>query len=165
MRKKKNRLDEMQEQKLLIIEHNGCWLAFWGLLAAMLVQLFVYGREEAAGRIIGEWIVFMCLAVYIVIDCLRNGIWDRRIGPTPKASACYSAAAGIAVGVIYFVVTYQRYHAFAGSIGTALYMGALAFAICFVSMSILAAWYVRREKRIENAEEKEERNPDSERNE
>ena len=32
---KKNNLDEMQEQELLKIEHNGCWLAFWGLLAVM----------------------------------------------------------------------------------------------------------------------------------
>ena len=29
---KKSNLDEMQEQELLKIEHNGCWLAFWGLL-------------------------------------------------------------------------------------------------------------------------------------
>ena len=31
----KNRLDEMQEQKMLQTEHNACWLAFWGLLAAL----------------------------------------------------------------------------------------------------------------------------------
>lgn len=36
---KKNNLDEMQEQELLKIEHNGCWLAFWGLLAVMAVQM------------------------------------------------------------------------------------------------------------------------------
>ena len=29
---KKSNLDEIQEQELLKIEHNGCWLAFWGLL-------------------------------------------------------------------------------------------------------------------------------------
>ncbi|MCM1146003.1 MAG: hypothetical protein NC321_01840 [Clostridium sp.] len=162
MKNHKNRLDEMQEQKLLHIEHNGCWLAFWGMLAAMLVQLFVYGREEAADRIIGEWIVFMCLAVYIVVDCLRNGIWDRKSAPTPKANAYYSLAAGIAVGVIYLVVTYQKYHVFAGSIATAVFMGGMAFAICFVGMTLLAAWHVRRENRIENAEEKEERNPNDE---
>ena len=36
---KKSRLDEMQEQKMLQIEHNGCWLAFIGLFAVILVQL------------------------------------------------------------------------------------------------------------------------------
>ena len=35
---KKSNLDEMQEQALLRIEHTGCCLVFWGLLAAMAVQ-------------------------------------------------------------------------------------------------------------------------------
>ena len=33
---KKNNLDERQEQIMLKIEHNGFWIAFWMLLAAML---------------------------------------------------------------------------------------------------------------------------------
>ena len=31
MKKTKSNLDELQELKLLKIEHNGCWLAFWGI--------------------------------------------------------------------------------------------------------------------------------------
>lgn len=31
MKKMTNKLDEMQEQKLLHIERNGCWFAFWAL--------------------------------------------------------------------------------------------------------------------------------------
>ena len=44
---KKNNLDEMQEQELLKIEHNGCCLAFWGLLVVMAVQMVmrVPGRQ------------------------------------------------------------------------------------------------------------------------
>ena len=30
MRRKKSNLDEMQEQELLKVEHNGCWIVFWG---------------------------------------------------------------------------------------------------------------------------------------
>ncbi len=38
---KKNNLDERQEQTLLRIEHNGCWLSFWGLMiAAGVVAVF-----------------------------------------------------------------------------------------------------------------------------
>ena len=55
--KMKNNLDEMQEQELLKIEHNGCWLAFWGLLVTMIVELFVFGSEEIGRIIIGAWIV------------------------------------------------------------------------------------------------------------
>ena len=39
---KKNNLDEMQEQELLKIEHNGCWLAFWGMLAVMAIMIWGY---------------------------------------------------------------------------------------------------------------------------
>ena len=31
IRKMKSNLDERQELKLLKIEHNGCWIAFWGI--------------------------------------------------------------------------------------------------------------------------------------
>lgn len=33
---RRNRLDERQEQKMLQIEHNGCWIAFWGLAISLL---------------------------------------------------------------------------------------------------------------------------------
>ena len=48
--KRKNNLDERQEQMLLQVEHRGCWLAFWGLLIALMVQ-FIMGRDhENFGR-------------------------------------------------------------------------------------------------------------------
>ena len=42
---KKNNLDERQEQTLLHIEKNGCWIAFWGLLAALMIQMISYAGE------------------------------------------------------------------------------------------------------------------------
>lgn len=78
MKRLKNNLDEMQEQKLLKIEHNGMWFAFWGLLIAIIVQLFI-GEGDTFRNIAGEWIVFMCLCIYIFIDCMRNNIWDRKL--------------------------------------------------------------------------------------
>lgn len=38
MKLRKSNLDEQQERKLLEIESRGCWLAFWGLLLALLVD-------------------------------------------------------------------------------------------------------------------------------
>ena len=49
---KKNQLDEMQEQKLLHIERNGCWFCFWSLLAAILIQMAVC--EDVATAMLGE---------------------------------------------------------------------------------------------------------------
>ena len=82
---KKNNLDERQEQKLLQIEHNGCWMAFWMLLASLFVQEMIFGIGEWK-YVAGEWIVFMCLALYLCISCIKNGIWDRRLAPDGKTN-------------------------------------------------------------------------------
>ena len=51
MKQWKNNLDERQEQALEKIEGKGCWLAFWGLLIALMVQVIAFGPDiGAAGR-------------------------------------------------------------------------------------------------------------------
>ena len=67
--KKLNQLDEMQEQELLKIEHNGCWLAFWMLLAAVIVQSIFFNADLR--MLAGEWIIFMVLAFYLAGACIR----------------------------------------------------------------------------------------------
>lgn len=151
MRERKNRLDEMQEQKLLQIEHNGCWLAFWGLLIALFVQIFVYGREF--DRIAGEWAVFMCLAVYIVAGCFRNGIWDRRVAPVPSANLKTSLITGCVCGMIFFVLKYREYHMVLGAAASGAFIGGFIFAACFIGLSVLSHFYRERTERLENAEE------------
>lgn len=47
MRRKKSNLDEMQEQELLKVEYNGCWIAFWGLLAAIIIQSILLEAKTA----------------------------------------------------------------------------------------------------------------------
>lgn len=150
-KKQKNRLDEMQEQKLLQIEHNGCWLAFWGLIIAIFVQLFVYGQE--GGKIIrGEWIVFMCLAVYIVVGCLKHGIWDRSFSPTPKTNLIWSMVAGIVGGVIRAAITYRDYHMIVGAIAAGIFIFFIIFASCFIGLTICAALYHKKVDKLENEE-------------
>ncbi len=78
-----NNLDEMQEQKLLHIEHNMAWLAFFGLVIAILGQILVMG-VEGVRYLLGEIAVFMVICIYLVVDCIRNGIWDRKIRPNDK---------------------------------------------------------------------------------
>ena len=96
---KKNQLDEMQEQKLLHIEKNGFWFAFWALGISIIVQMILF-KGEAASHIAGEWLVFMCMCVYQVAACLRAGIWDRRLKPDAKTNAIISVIAGLATAVI-----------------------------------------------------------------
>ena len=86
-----NRLDEMQEQKLLKIEHVGVWIAFWGLFAAIVIQM-ITGGAGALLQIAGEITVFMLLAFYLLVACIKNGIWDRKLVPSLKTHLLISLA-------------------------------------------------------------------------
>lgn len=151
-----NKLDEMQEQKMLKIEHNGCWVAFWGLLAVLIIQLIIYGYGGDSWRYMaGEWIVFMCLALYMTIDCLRNGVWDRRLSPTPTVNACASAVAGVAVCAMNFAASYRNYHMLVGAVATGFFMGIMAFVLCFGALTCCTSLYRKRVKRLEQEGEEE----------
>ena len=82
--KRKNNLDEMQEQKLLHIESKGYWLAFWGLGVSLIIQLIFYGPTNDWRYMAAEWIVFMAIALYMVAGCIKEGIWDRKLRPSFK---------------------------------------------------------------------------------
>ena len=83
---KKNRLDEMQEQTMRKIESHGFWLLWGSLLAAWIVQTVLGAADKAAG----EWVVFMIGCIYMVVACLRNGLWDRHLSDKAPANAVYS---------------------------------------------------------------------------
>lgn len=153
MKKKvRNNLDEMQEQKMLKIEHNACWLAFWGLLAVCAVQAFIYEREDVRyiRYITGEWLVFLCMALYISIDCARNGIWDRKLAPTPAVNGWGSLIAGIAVAIFNSVISYKQYGALAGSVATGVFMGTLTAGVCFLALTGMTYIYKKRLKKLES---------------
>ena len=142
---KKNNLDEMQEQELLKIEHNGCWLAFWGLLAVMAVQMVmrVPGRQ-----MLGEWIVFMVLALYLVIACLRKGIWDRHLKANRKTNLIVSLLAAVATGILVtlcnpYLSEPLDYVLVAGI------SGGFTFLLCFAALSISMKLYKKRREKLE----------------
>lgn len=147
-KKTRNNLDEMQEQKMLKIEHNACWLAFWGLLAVCAVQALIYEREDFR-YITGEWLVLLCMGLYISIDCARNGIWDRKLAPTPAVNGWGSLIAGIAVAVFNFVISYKQYGALAGAVAAGVFMGTLTAGICFLALTGMTYIYKKRVKKLE----------------
>ena len=93
IRKMKSNLDERQELKLLKIEHNGCWIAFWGLLIVMAIQMIV--GNDSIKNLAGEGAVLMSLAFYLLVACIRNGIWDRRLKPNFKTNVIVSSIAAV----------------------------------------------------------------------
>lgn len=150
--KMKNNLDEMQEIKLRGIERNGCWFAFWALLIVMCVQLVFGGTVK---QMAGEWIVFMCLALYLGIACMRAGIWDRHIPATPLANLACSLIAGIVVWMLnIFVMMHNGFQdRLAGAAIAAGFVGLFTFVLCFVVLSVCTAWYKKRVKKLEEEPE------------
>ncbi len=146
---KKSNLDEMQEQELLKIEHNGCWIAFWGLLAALVIQTIAFGNTDIR-KLAGESAVFMVLVVYLTIECVRRGIWDRRIPMNTKTNALISAIAALAFGVYSAVMIYRMYQKPAGTTATALIITVITFCLCFAGLMIAMK---KTEKRIKQLEE------------
>lgn len=151
MKKNKSNLDERQELKLLKIEHNGCWFAFWGLLAVMLVQLLL-GNNDAK-NLAGEWIVFMSLCVYLLTACIKNGIWDRRLKPTLKTNTIANLIAGILTGIAWFIISYRNYHKFAGAVATGSIMFLCVGGLCFAGLTVFSGVYKKRVKKLEEESE------------
>ncbi|MGM9614305.1 MAG: DUF6773 family protein [Oscillospiraceae bacterium] len=145
---KKSNLDERQEQALLKIEHNACWLAFWGLLAVMLVELIFFGFDlKAVG---GEWLVFLVVALYLFADCMKNGIWDRKLQPNLKTNFLVSLTAGVVCGL---VVTLVSLRSWPGSPLLSVVSGAVSavfvLGVCLISLQLSAASIKKRQAKME----------------
>lgn len=152
MKKRVNKLDEMQEQKLLHIEKKGCWFAFWGLLASMFIQLAIYGPGEFR-YVAGEWIVFMCLALYMTIVTIKNGIWDRKLDPNPKTNLIVSLIASVLSGLVFTLISYINYRAIEAAIATFVVVLIMIFAMTMIGLSISTSIYKKRLDKMEKEEE------------
>lgn len=146
--KKKNKLDEMQEQKLLHIEKNGCWFVFVALLASMFIQMAIFGAD-CMKEIAGEWIIFMLLACYLVIECIRNGIWDRRLEPNPKTNLLVSIVSAVVFGAVFAVVNYVNYRDVRTLCITFMIMAVVLFIGIYFALLAAAKLYKKRVRDIE----------------
>lgn len=97
---KKSNLDEMQEQTLLRIEHYACWTAYWCLCISIIVQVLMGAYLD---HILGEVFSLAVSSLYMLFACLRHGIWDRKLKPTFKANLLCSLAAGVFMGIVFWV--------------------------------------------------------------
>lgn len=147
-------LDERQEQALLQVEHKGCWIAFWGLLAAMAIQMVMYGFDLKA--IAGEWIVFMVLSVYLASACLKEGIWDRHFKADPKTNLIVSLFAALVFGGVMLIVYRLRFFAdMKIALICAAVSASMVFVLCFAALSIAARSYKKKIQELEKEPEEE----------
>lgn len=152
--KKKSDLDEMQEQKLLEIEHNGCWIAFWGLAVAMVIQMIL--GDNSVKQIIGESCVLMIMSLYIVVACIKNGIWARNLKANNKTNIMESLIAGAVLGLIFFATSYINYHKLTGSIVTFICIMISTTILCFIALTFSASLYKRQKRKIEDEPDEDE---------
>ena len=154
MKKMKNNLDEMQEQELLKIEHNGCWLAFWLLLAAMIIQSIAFGSLDFK-TVAGEWVVFMLANLYVMIGCMRAGIWDRRLRADARTNLVISLVAGLVMATIWFFVIERRGGNVRISLVGAAFTFVLVAVLCFAALQLSASVMKKRQAKL-NAEPEDE---------
>lgn len=154
MKKCKSNLDEMQEQKLLKVEHTACWIGFFGLLAAIYAQMAIGNSGiEAIG---GEAVVMLVMGVYIVAGCIRNGIWDRKLEPTPKSNLGVSLLAGLVFGGFWGILSYVRYHKLLGSLATFAVAFIMVVAVSMLILTAMSDVYNRKKRRMDAEADAEE---------
>ncbi len=145
--KRISKLDEMQEMELLKIEHRGCWLAFWMLLASLIIQNFIFNTDYKT--LAGEWIIFMVLCFYLAISCVRKGIWDRTRKMSTKANLIYSFIPSLILGVLWAVKIYRDYQKPLGSIAACIMITGTTFVLCFIALSLAMRETAKRQAKME----------------
>ena len=150
----KNQLDEMQEHTMLTIESRGFWLIWSLLLVVLLVEgLLDFTMREMAGT----WAVFMISCVYIVVACLRAGLWSRNIKATIGANLVGSLISGVVIGVFTFI----KMSAYDAPLSIMLVIAGIAagitFVLALVVLQLCSAAYKKRHEQLENEFEKEEK--------
>ena len=150
----KNQLDEMQERTMLTIESRGFWLV-WSLLLVVLLVEGVLGFT--AREMAGTWGVFMIGCAYIVVACLRAGLWSRNIKATIGANLVSSLIAGVVIGAFTFI----KMSAYDAPLSILLVSAGIAagitFVLALVVLQLCSAAYKKRHEQLENEFEKEEK--------
>ncbi len=149
---KKSNLDEMQEQQLLKIEHNGYWFCFTGLLVAIAVQTIL---SDDWKTVAGEWVVFMLANLYVMVGCMRAGIWDRRLRADAKTNLVISLVAGLVMATIWFFVIERRSGNVRISLVGAAFTFVLVAVLCFAALQLSASVMKKRQAKL-NAEPEDE---------
>lgn len=136
---KKNQLDEMQEQTMRGIEARGFWLVWAGLFLAILVQI---GLRTPSSQWVGEFVVFMAGCIYTMIECIRNGLWDRHISANTPTNVLGSLFAGVVVSVVIGLTN--------GIWLWAIISGIITAVLCFVLLQVCMHTAEKRRHELDN---------------
>lgn len=144
--KKQNNLDEMQEQKLLHIEHTCCWLAIWCLVAAITIQGLMGCYLD---HILGEIVCLFLLCVHMVTACLKQGIWDRKLVPNWKNNILCALCASLFIGFFTYFQLLGKLEQPQYLLPICLIAMAFVFVLSLVALGLCTAIYRKRHKELE----------------
>ena len=147
-----NRLDEMQDQKLLKLEEAGFWILFWALSLAILVQLLTGGSFR---QIAGELIVLAIGSIWLAVTTLKNGIWTRESTPTRKGSALASIIPAVLIGAIHVFKLNMKDGLQPRSLLITAGISAAVYALCFGILELFRAAYNKRRSALDNIPDEE----------
>jgi len=156
MKKNRTIADERQRMELLAVEHKGFWVMFYGLVAAILLQVIFFAPDVK--RIIGEGIVLFMGSAVLTVGCLRRGLWDYNA--TTPTRRTYLIGAGIAAGLIILGLLVVRLVK-----GNPIHIPSLAilsvvgFAVTYVILALMGRAVLRRRKALEEAVDDQDRAP------
>lgn len=156
MKHRKNNLDEMQEQKLLHIEKNCFWFLYIMLAAVILIQLLM---GKTRGELTGELSCFLAVSLVMVVSCIRNGVWDRRLKADAGTNLRLSLAAAVAVAVFNLIFCYVNSYIKYGLSQVLLIMAfpaVLTFLCTLLLLSVSSSLYKKRARRLEEDSEDQE---------
>lgn len=147
----KMKIDERQQADLRRVESYGYWIAFWLLLAAVLIQSVIL--QKPAGEWIVEWLIFMVLAVYGVFSCIRIGVWTE-YSAKPTLFSCVMSSL---VGSLGFSLVYTAgdwFRADGQMPFSALFLEFFGwfiglFLILLAAFLLILGIYLMREKRLQ----------------
>lgn len=146
-----NKLDEMQTQKMLTINNRG----FWGTWTALLIAIAVQAAADVPPeQYMAEWIIFMLMCAYSLIEYLRNGIWTTfDAHPTAMTNALWSALGGAAVTVFYLVRNSRQDWWLWSYWPGAVLGGLFTFALTFVALQTSSWLYYKRRGALDHETE------------
>lgn len=108
-------------------------------------------------EVTGELTVFFLMSVYLIILCLKNGLWSRTPVPTVKGNVISSALAALIIGAILLVRTQLILHnGFSAGLAAILVLSmAAVLGGCFGSLEI-ALWIYRRRGQLDGPDRESE---------
>lgn len=154
----KKKIDERQQADLNRMMSYGYWIAFYMLLAAIMAEGVFMRRPFREWAV--EWIIFMVIAVYEVIGCIKIGVWTQfKQMPGKKDYVRYSLIGGVLCAVVFTIGNVMRMGAenisWQSIAAVFVWWFVLMFVLCLAGFFICGGIYNRRKKKMEEKMDEE----------